>query len=198
MKKVQAREDLQWIDKILSMTHRRVDPHLFHAIIWGAVVLFWYPLMNYFFIAHPHLVMPTMIFFITVGAITSFAYEIRTAIKPRMKAENTQLSRQIAAIAWIFVGFGTLLSILISTVYPNNYSALYFVWGSLYFLMLATWGVFYSREFLWCCPFPLLGVVFALLWPHYAGFILGPTMGMGILIPGIIAEKRVMKMRQEI
>ena len=48
MKELQATVDLEFIKEVMQKTHRRIDTHAFHTIIWGCIVLVWYPLGNYF------------------------------------------------------------------------------------------------------------------------------------------------------
>lgn len=199
MEKEKAFEDLNLINKVLQMTHRRVDPHMFHLIIWGLIVLVWYPLLNYLTLTNQFYYIPaTMAFFLGGGGIASFIFSMRTVARPRIKAGNVRFSLKIGAIAWYFTGLGVVISILIPKLYPGSYQLLYPIWGGIYALMLFTWGIFYSIEFLWCSFLPLLGTIASLVWLQYAGFILGPTMGIGVLIPGVIAELRVARMRKEI
>ena len=42
-----AARDLELIGRVLEQTRRRVDPQMFHMIVWGTIVLFWYPLMSW-------------------------------------------------------------------------------------------------------------------------------------------------------
>src|SRR5204863_9214989 len=43
-----AQDDVQFLRTLLARAQRRVDPHTFHAVHWGAIVLVWYPLVNWF------------------------------------------------------------------------------------------------------------------------------------------------------
>jgi hypothetical protein len=52
-------------------------------------------------------------------------------------------------------------------------------------------GIVYRREFLWGGLAIFLAAVAAMAWPEWNGMILGPAMGLGIGIPGLLAERRV-------
>jgi len=121
----------------------------------------------------------------------------RLSRRPRLAASNLSLARRIGATTAIFVGTGTLLSIAIPTLAPGGAAYVPHVWGLLYALMLMTWGVFYSRELLWCGAPCLVATIVALRWPHESGFILGPAMGLSCIVAGAIAEARVARLRRE-
>jgi hypothetical protein len=65
------------------------------------------------------------------------------------------------------------------------------VWGFAYAVMAWTMGVVYSSEYCWAAVWILVGAVAALGLPEYAGFLLGPTMGLGLLVPGWVSVRRV-------
>ena len=58
-------------------------------------------------------------------------------------------------------------------------------------------GVVYTREYLFAGIAIGAGALLALWKVEYAGFILGPFMGLGMIIPGVMAERRVKRMRAE-
>ena len=41
-------DDVQFLRGLLARAQRRVDPHAFHCVHWGAIVLVWYPLVTWF------------------------------------------------------------------------------------------------------------------------------------------------------
>ena len=41
-----ATDDLDFLRRLLARSERRVDPHAFHFVHWGLIVLVWYPLSN--------------------------------------------------------------------------------------------------------------------------------------------------------
>jgi hypothetical protein len=58
-------------------------------------------------------------------------------------------------------------------------------------------GVVYTREYLAAGIAILAGSLLALALPGHAGLIIGPFMGLGLIIPGLIAERRVARLRTE-
>ena len=51
--------------------------------------------------------------------------------------------------------------------------------------------IIYRRAFLVAGVVIFAGVVAAIILPQYNGFILGPCMGLGMIVPGLQAERRV-------
>ena len=45
--------------------------------------------------------------------------------------------------------------------------------------------------------FIFAGAVAAILLPHWNGYILGPAMGLGMIVPGLQAEARVKRLRAD-
>jgi hypothetical protein len=70
------------------------------------------------------------------------------------------------------------------------------VWGFAYASMTYTIGVVYTREYTVAGFVILAGTAIALFNVKYAGMILGPFMGGGLLVPGLVAERRVARIRR--
>ena len=111
MEKNAAAADLDFIASIIQRTQRRIDPHAFHYVLWGVLVLVCYPLLNWFQNAGN---VPAMGWVggsaLLVGALGSTLTELRLARRPRLAGENTFVSKQVALITWANVGPGILLS----------------------------------------------------------------------------------------
>jgi hypothetical protein len=194
----QALDDLHLIRRVLEMTQRRVDPQMFHAIIWGALVMVWFPLMNWFELrGDGRAQLYTSLLALALGMTVSATLGYRAARGPRLKSANTHLAAQVAAVVATFVIAGLILSLAIPCLVPGGERFIPHVWGFLYALKLLVLGIFYSREFFWCGLFVFAGGVCALAWVPYAGFILGAAMGLGCIVPGVIAERRVARLRGE-
>jgi hypothetical protein len=58
-------------------------------------------------------------------------------------------------------------------------------------------GVVYQREWLLSGLFIFAGAVAAILVEDYNGYITGPTMGLGLIVPGVMAERRVRRLEEE-
>lgn len=192
----QAAEDLRLVRSILEATHRRIDPQMFHFIIWGALVLFWYPAENWFALrGNPDGAVPVRIAAIATGAALSGLLGFIANRKPRVAGENTQLSRQLGAVVALFIGSGVAGTILIGVRHAGGEAYIPMLWGFVYALCLVTLGIFLSRDLVPCGLLALAGTGAAVALPQYGGFILGPTMGLGALVAGILAERRVARLR---
>ena len=71
------------------------------------------------------------------------------------------------------------------------------VWGIAYAAMAYNVGIVYRAEFLWSGVLIFAGSLLALALPDAQGYILGPVMGLGMIVPGVMAERRVRAMRAE-
>ncbi len=198
MDREQASHDLELIARVLDQTHRRVDPQMFHSIIWGAIVLVWYPLMSFFErLGNGRGQLVTAISALGLGIGLSSFLGWRAGQRPRLTGANTRLAGQLGAVTAIFISIGVLLSIAVPTLARGGERYIPHVWGLLYALMLMTMGVLYSREIFWCGVPSLVATIVALRFPAEAGFILGPAMGLGCIVAGVIAERRVARLRRE-
>ena len=43
----QASADLRFVDELVARARARIDPHAFHYVHWGWIVLLWFPLENW-------------------------------------------------------------------------------------------------------------------------------------------------------
>jgi len=198
MDREQAAQDLELISKVMDSTRRRVDPQMFHLIIWGAIVLVWYPLMAWFQQARNGKAQVILgVGSVALGMVLSAWLGARASRRPRLPGANTSLARQLGRIVAIFVTTGVVLSFAIPSLAPHGEWYVAHVWGLLYALMLMTFGTFYSREVFWCGVPSLVATILALRWPEQAGYLLGPAMGLGCIVAGVIAERRVARLRRE-
>ena len=58
-------------------------------------------------------------------------------------------------------------------------------------------GVVYAREYLWSGAFILAGCLLAMVLEEWNGVVLGPFMGLGMIVPGLMAERRVRTLARE-
>lgn len=190
-----ARRDLDFIRQVMERTHRRVDPHAFHCVHWGAIVLVWFPLATYFErIGHPRWQLPLALGALVLGFALSAGREMWLRVHPRMPGENTFVSRQMVLIVYPTIFAGSALSGLgpsFDLIAPSNIPI---IWGLIYANMAFMMGVVYTREFLYSGVFIFAGVVLAIIFQPYNGYILGPFMGLGMIVPGLMAERRVRRL----
>ncbi len=198
MQRERATADLDLVRRILEQTRRRVDPQMFHAMVWGSIVLVWYPLMSLFQRAgRERAMLVTSVVAIGAGTLLSCYLGWRAGRRPRLPAANTRLARQIGLLIANFIATGVLLSIAVPVLAPGGETFIPHVWGLLYALMLLALGVVYSGEFFVGGLVSLVATLIALRWPLDAGWILGPGMGLPCIAAGLIAERRVARLRHE-
>ena len=194
----QAAADLDYLKRTLERTQTRVDPHAFHFILWGALVLLCYPVLNWLELNERWSLMRWIgISALVTGALGSSLFEIRLTRKPRLKAENTFVVKQIVMIVYPNIILASILSAIgpATGVLPGPYVGV--LWGFVYANMMFMVGVVYTREYVIAGATICVGAFLALFMPHYSHFILAPFMGLGTMIPGIIAERRVARMRAD-
>ncbi len=191
-------DDLQFIRRILERTQARIDPHAFHFVLWGALVFVAYPLGNWFDLkGRGDLRGWTIGGMLAAGALASFLFEFRLRGRSRLEGENTFVSRQVVQLVFYHIGVASFLSAAgpASEFVPGPFVP--HVWGFAYASMMYTIGVVYTREYVAAGFAILVGTAIALFNVRYAGMILGPFMGLGAIIPGVIAERRVARLRAE-
>ncbi len=192
-----ASGDLGYIRDVLARTEARIDPHAFHFVMWGTLVLVCYPLLNWFELMHrPRWMLSIGVGGLVLGSVLSCVFEIRLARCPRLSGENTFVGRQVEQIVWLNVGMGVLFSAIgpASGLIPHQ--AVQLVWGFAYANMAYMVGVVYRIEYLVAGLAIAVGTLAAWFVPPYRGFILGPFMGLGMIIPGVMAERRVARLRE--
>src|SRR5437764_13625344 len=75
--------------RVLETTHRRVDPHMFHFVLWGVIVLVWYPLVNWLEMrGDRHTQWIVMAVALGAGNLGSLLGEWRERRSPRLKASD--------------------------------------------------------------------------------------------------------------
>ena len=193
-----ATADLAYIRNLIERTDRRIDPHAFHYVHWGFIVLLWYPLAKWFELqGNLKMMMWLGIGAVVTGVALSVGREMILQKHPRLEAENTYVSNQIMWITFLCIAAGAILS----AVSPNfgfiDGPNIPTMWGIVYAVMASMIGVVYRRAFLYAGIFIFLGAVVAIVLPQWNGFIVGPAMGLGMIVPGLQAERRVKQLQAE-
>ncbi len=189
-------DDLQFIRRIMERTQARIDPHAFHFVLWGVLVLVAYPLANWADLAdRPGLRNWALGAMLGLGALGSFLLEMRLKGRARIEGENTFVSRQVVLLVAYHIGVASILSATgpATGFIPGPYVPV--LWGLAYASMMYAIGVVYTREYMVSGFAILVGTLIALFRIEYAGMILGPFMGIGAMVPGLVAERRVARMR---
>ena len=192
-----ASNDLMYIREVLERTRSRIDPHAWQFVWWGTIVLLWYPTHN---LMQLNLLtdwrFSLFVVALTVGLIGSGLFGWRMS-RQRLTAANTFISRQIGIIVSSCVGAAILLNVVapLAGILPVELVPL--IWGFAYAHIAFGVGVVYSREFLVSAAVIFAGCIGAMFLPEFNGLILGPCMGLGMIVPGVISERRVRKMMAE-
>lgn len=187
-----AIQDLDFIKNVVRRTDQRVDPHAFHYIHWGLIVLIWYPLSNLF----EHQGRTNAMIWLGVGSVVlgmtlSMVREMMLSRKPRLPGENTFISRQMMLITFGCLAIGFVFSAVGPSTGFIEGRNVPVIWGLVYAVMAYMLGVVYRPGFLYGGIAIFAAVILAMIFPQYNGYILGPAMGLGLIIPGVRAELRV-------
>ena len=193
-----AQDDLAYIREVVARTDRRIDPHAFHYVHWGLIVLVWYPLGNYFALeGNMRAVLWLGIGALALGMVLSTVREARLGRAGRLPGENTFIGRQVALVTLLTVGAGVVLSAVGPATGFIEGPTVPTLWGVVYATLAAMVGVVYRREFLVSGLVIFAAAVAAMAFPDFNGFILGPVMGLGLIVPGMMAERRVKALRDD-
>lgn len=193
-----AIDDLKFIRSVLERTERRIDPHAFHYVLWGAIVLVWYPLSHWFQLRGDTTAMLYLgIGAVALGTVLSGLLGWRRSRRTRLAGENTFVSRQVGLVTAGALVAAIVLSALGPATGMIPGERVPVVWGLAYAALAYNVGVVYRSEFLWSGVAIFAGSLVALALPDLQGYVLGPVMGLGMIVPGLMAERRVSRMRAE-
>ena len=98
--------------------------------------------------------------------------------------EDTFISRQVQVIILACVSAGIVLSAVGPASGFIEAPNAPILWGLVYATMAFMMGVVFDRAFLVSGIFIFVGVIAAIAQQSHAGIILGPFMGLGMIVPG--------------
>ncbi|HZM00981.1 MAG TPA: hypothetical protein VFD43_12095, partial [Planctomycetota bacterium] len=130
-----------------------------------------------------------------LGFLLSLFRELRLRRQPRLDAENTFVGQQVAWITAACLAAGFVLSAVAPAFGFVAGENVPIIWGLVYANLAAMVGIVYERDFLFSGLFIFAGVVAAICLQPWAGYVLGPIMGLGMIVPGLRAERRVRALR---
>jgi hypothetical protein len=193
-----ARDDVQFLRGLLARAQRRVDPHTFHVVHWGAIVLVWYPLVNWFQDRGNGVAMAIVAgASLLLGFTLSAMLEWRLKGRSRVEGEDKALGDHFGGV----IGANLAAAAILSAVGPASGfiagTSVPVIWGLAYASMAFHAGLVYSREFVLAGVAIFVGTCVAMFFPAQSGYVLGPVMGLGMIVPGLIAERRVRRLRAE-
>ena len=195
MDAARAERELDLIRDVIARTRRQVDPHAFHYVHWGWIVLIWYPVANWLQLEGQLAAMGGLGVLAVLGGFALSAWrEARLGKERRLAGEDVGLARRVGLVVLANIAGGVLLSALAPATGFIDGPNVPIVWGLVYANLAFTTGVIYERDFLVSGVAIFGGVVLALFFQHYNGYILGPVMGLGMILPGRRAEARVRRL----
>ena len=193
-----AADDLSFIRAVMERAQRRIDPHAFHFVHWGAIVLVTYPVLNLLDRAGHRGPMPWIGgASLLLGMLLSGIREWRLSKRPRLKGGESLVERQVLQVVWGSLGAAAFVSFFGPSTGFIQGSEAALVWGFAYANLAFMVGVVYSREYLRSGLFIFAGCLLAMVFEEWNGVILGPFMGLGMIVPGVMAERRVRRMAAE-
>ncbi len=197
MNQEQAAQDLALVRRVLEATQRRVDPQMFHFIIWGVIVLVWYPLdcwldRNGGGDRQVGIAIAALVLGCVLSMVGGFLANRRT----RLPAGDPTFAMRIASICWIFVGTGAACTIAAGVIGADS-RWMPHLWGLIYALMLMVLGALYAPECFWLGLLALAGTLWAAANLEQAGYIIGGTIGPAAIVAGLVAEYRVRRLQRE-
>ena len=134
---------------------------------------------------------------LTLGGVLSAVRGALARRKPRLEGSNTHIARQITWITSANIIAAFAFNFLVIGFQLLDDKFIYVIWGLAYANLAFMTGVVYTRDFLLSGIFIFVAVIIALAFSDYAGFILGPAMGLGLVVPGLLAERRVRHLGEE-
>lgn len=184
------KSEIDFIKSVVAKTSQRIDAQAFHVVHWGLIVLFWYPLANYFQDQERFTAMRVVgITSVVLGGVLSGVRAGRAS--GRLPGENTFISSQLAKVFIGTLGAGMILTILAPATGWIEGRNVPILWGLVYANLAFMIGVVCSRDFVITGVLIFLGSMLAMFLQDYQGYILGPVMGFGMIIPGLRAEARI-------
>jgi len=194
----QARRDLALIADIVRKTRMRLDPHAFHFVHWGLIVTAWFPVGNLLQLqGRTAALIGLNIGCVALGTAITIVREALLARRPRLPGEDTFLTRQVTLVVYAVIAATLVLSAVAPATGLIRGENVPILWGLGYAIIAFMTGVVYGRDFLYSGVVIFLGCILAILFQPWNGFILGPFMGLGMIVPGLRAERRVRRMLED-
>lgn len=209
-------EDLKFMRSMIERTQRQIDPGAPSIIVWGIVCIIGYCGTQWLLVHAKH----GYDFNILWGILYLFGFSLSWffdhRLKKRMIAKGIKsyISKQINwvwailvinGIVWgcliffnnMHLAHGTLDGKAFVEVYLRSLRSVMFLWAGIYGIALTMMGILYSKEWLIAGIAVFVSIVIATFVRPYSYIILGIVMGLGCIIPGLIAIRRQRKWEAE-
>jgi hypothetical protein len=193
-----AAKDVAFLTELMARAQRRVDPHAFHLVLWGALVFVWYPVLNWLQDQGRHTEMAVFGGVgLLLGVVGSTVLGARIAKRTRLEGADHALADRIGAVVGANVAAAVVLSVIAPSTQFVHGRTVPIVWGLAYASIAFHVGMLYSKDFVWSGLGIFAGACAAMFVPDAAGYVLGPVMGLGMIVPGVLAERRVRRLSKE-
>lgn len=188
MEPAQLNEDLRFIRSMVERTQSRIDPGAPFLITWGLICLVGFPLSGWLQeTGRADQVNALWLILALVGASLSSLFGYRIARRRQSEGVSSYISKQIGWVWWLLVPNGIVWSALASSLDPKLGV---FVWAGVYGIGLAMMGILYSKEWLLAGIGVFVAIPMAALLRPHSSTILGVMMGLGCIVPALIALRR--------
>jgi hypothetical protein len=193
-----AASDAEFLRELLARTRRRIDPHAFHFVWWGAIVIVWYPLTAWLQArGWTTAALGVGIGSLLLGVLGSVVLEARLRGRSRLPGEDSAVGDRVGRVVAGNIAAGAILSVVAPATGFVAGPMVPVLWGLVYASLAFHVGILYSREFTWSGAFILVGTCVSMALGPDCPYLLGPVMGLGMIVPGLLAERRVRSMRRE-
>jgi hypothetical protein len=181
---------------MIERTHREIDPEAPVMIVWGLICMIGYTATH--FLATPQLykwIYPMLLPLLAIGLCVTIVSGVKVSKREKRTGVISRISKQITWVWIIVLAHGVVWSIL--GLFRDWFGGYGFLWALVYSVALSMVGVIYSKEWLFGGIGIFAGMLLALFIRDYAYIILGMAMGLGCIIPALIAQKRWRRLRKE-
>lgn len=197
MEQNQLSDDLKFMRSIIERTQRQIDPAAPIMITWGFICLFGYLATHWLAVEQlfRYIWWLWLIVCWPVGFILSIFFGYRVRKREIRRGVRSYVSKQIGWVWAILVPNGIIWTLL--GILRDPFGAPGFLWASIYGIGLSMMGILYSREWLIAGIGIFVAIIVATFAKPYAYIILGVVMGLGCIIPGLMAQQRVRRWENE-
>ena len=189
-------EDLKFMRSAIEKTRRDFDPGAIGMVAWGVACFLGYTATHFLATpTHYKWILPIwMLLLITAGCVNAIC-DVRIRKREKRAGRVPLLSKQIGWVWAVAVLHGVVWSTL--GLFGDWYGGPGFLWALIYSIALSATGIIYSKEWLLGGIGVFVGMVIAFFVKQYAYLILGLVMGLGCIIPAIIAHRRYRRLVRE-
>ena len=186
-------DDIKFIRSVIEKTYRPFPPGSPVIIAWGLIFLTGLPLTQYC-LAKSQLeefIQPMWIILWVIGAFVGIFNGLRCEIRERKTGHISRLSNQIGLIWYILLLNGTIWASL--ELFGHSFGNPAFLWAGIFGFGLSFMGILSSKEWLFGGIAIFISILAASFIKDYAYVILGLAIGLGCIVPAIIAQRNYRK-----